>query len=140
MSAPFSVFDPSSWAALAPYNLSQSILPGWSMVTVNETNSSAPETEQRIVAQDSYGRQIGKMMDVIDLLLKEAEKTNPALKNTKAVKDLAKLETRIDKAKQAADQVRQDRLLQDLLALKGQNEALFETLIRTAQSAPAPKP
>jgi L-fucose mutarotase/ribose pyranase (RbsD/FucU family) len=47
------------------------VLPGWHFgdVIVNEANSSAPETERRILAQESYGRQIGKLMDAVCALI-----------------------------------------------------------------------
>src|SRR5918993_3209381 len=53
------------WAWLAPSQLSQPINPGWSFgnLIVNESNSSAPSTELAIVAEESYGRQMGKLLD-----------------------------------------------------------------------------
>ena len=129
MSALFPWLD---WPAsqLAPTNLNQPILPGWSFLTVNEGNSSAPDTERRIVAQDSYGRQIGRMMDVVDLLVREAEKTNPALLDDKRVMALDALKTRIDEAKRDAQTMRQERLVEDLLALKRQDETKFAAVIK----------
>jgi hypothetical protein len=129
MSAFFPWLDPSNWPSTAHSNLSQSILPGWSFFTVNEGNSSAPDTERRIVAQDSYGRQIGRLMDVVEILVKEAEKSNPALKGDKCVKDLADLKARIDEAKQDAQKARQDRLIEDLLALKDKDKEKFAAVI-----------
>src|SRR5688572_2432578 len=53
------------WVWLAPSQLSQPINQGWSFgnVIVNESNSSAPSTELAIVAEESYGRQIGKLLE-----------------------------------------------------------------------------
>ncbi len=68
----------SSWFGLAPNSLTQSILPDWSFMTINENNSSAPGTEQKIVSQDSYGRQIGRMMDVLEVLVAR----EPSLRTT----------------------------------------------------------
>lgn len=39
----------------APRKLGRSILQGWSLISVNETNSAAQETKQAIVAKASYG-------------------------------------------------------------------------------------
>ncbi len=129
MSAFFPWLDPNNWPSVAPSSLSQSILPGWSFFTVNEGNSSAPDTERRIVAQDSYGRQIGRLMDVVEILVKEAEKGNPALKDDTCVKALDELKIRIDDAKQAAQKARQDRLIEDLLALKDKDKEKFAAVM-----------
>jgi hypothetical protein len=59
--------------SLAPQALSQPILPGWlfaNSINVTEENSSSPETEREIVAQYSYGRQLGRIIDVLSELIK----------------------------------------------------------------------
>jgi hypothetical protein len=131
MSDGFSYSNPWSWALnLAPKTLSQNILPGWSFMTINETNSTAPETEQRILTVHSYGRQIGRMMDMLDLLIAAADpkvKNTPAFKD--AFKDYAKMRKEIEDAKDKADEVRQDRLLDDLVALKKNDRPAFDALI-----------
>jgi hypothetical protein len=58
--------------SLAPQVLSQPILPGWMFagsVNVTEENSSSPETEREIVSQYSYGRQLGRVIDVLSELI-----------------------------------------------------------------------
>jgi hypothetical protein len=73
----WSLWNPDSWiaraGALAPQNLVQPILPGWSFgsVTINERNSSAPDIEREILAENSYGRQLGKVMDAVVALIDE---------------------------------------------------------------------
>ncbi len=116
----------SSWFGLAPNSLTQSILPDWSFTTINENNSSAPATEQRIVSQDSYGRQIGRMMDVLEVLVAR----DASLKDNDAVKAFEELRSRVDAAKQDAEKARQDRLVEDLLALKRTNETQFKAVIQ----------
>ena len=62
-------------ASLAPQSLTQPINPGWSfgnVINVTEQNSTAPDTEQEILRHHSYGRQIGRMMDAVALLLEHA--------------------------------------------------------------------
>lgn len=125
----FPLFSWPNWPSFAPTNLNQSILPGWSLLTVNENNSSAPDTERRIVAQDSYGRQIGQTMEVVDLLLKIAEASNPSLKDNKEVEKFNALKERIAKAKESAQEARQEQLVTDLLVLKAKDEARFNTVI-----------
>ena len=58
--------------SLAPQTLSQPILPGWlfaNSVNVTEENSSSPETEREIVGKYSYGRQLGRIIDVLSELI-----------------------------------------------------------------------
>src|SRR5260370_41076569 len=61
----------------APQNVAQSILPGWvfgSVINVTEQNSSAPDTEREIVATHSYGRQLGRVIDALAVLIAELPK------------------------------------------------------------------
>lgn len=56
----------------APQNFVQPILPGWvlgSVTNITEQNSSAPDTEREIVSKYSYGRQLGRVMDALALLI-----------------------------------------------------------------------
>ena len=55
----------------APDVLAQNINP-WT-ININSNNSSAPGTEQRILARHSYGRQLGRLMDAVDLLVNDLE-------------------------------------------------------------------
>jgi hypothetical protein len=58
--------------SLAPQVLTQPILPGWlfaNSVNVTEENSSSPETERDILARYSYGRQLGRIIDVVSELI-----------------------------------------------------------------------
>lgn len=62
----------ASLPSLAPQALSQPILPGWmfaNSINVTEENSSSPETERKIVAEYSYGRQLGRIIDVLSELI-----------------------------------------------------------------------
>ncbi len=118
----FSWFDPSTW----PSNtFSQSILPGWSFMTVNENNSSDPATEQRVVAGNSYGRQIGRMMDVVEELVK----ANPAVAKTRAGVEFEKLRESVQTAKDDAKTDRLKKLMTDLKALKTNDPKAFKALI-----------
>jgi hypothetical protein len=94
----------------------QPILPGWTVggIVVNEQNSSAPETEREIVAADSYGRQIGQLMDAVAALIDEQ---GGAGDNT-AYRTLVALKAKIDRAKVAAAAHRLDQVWRDLALLK----------------------
>jgi hypothetical protein len=63
-----------SFPSLAPQSLTQPILPGWLVannINVTEENSSSPETEREIVAKYSYGRQLGRIVDVLSDLIEK---------------------------------------------------------------------
>jgi hypothetical protein len=65
-----------TWPGVAPQTLLQPINPGWTfgnLIQVTEQNSTAPDTEQAIVRRHSYGRQLGRVMDAVDLLLERAD-------------------------------------------------------------------
>jgi len=122
---PFS--NPFLWWAdalkLAPTNLNQSILPGWSFMTINENNSTSPETEQHILARHSYGRQIGRMMDLVEELAKDA---SPEVKKSDAYRKFNDVVADVDKAKKEAAGIRRQRLLEELRAL---DKTEFDALI-----------
>jgi len=99
----------------APHRLDQAILPGWSLISVNQGNSSAPDTEQAIVAKASYGRQLGRVMDALSVVI---EAQPDAVKGTKAVEHFEDLYKEIEEAKIAAAKARIDRLTSDLELLE----------------------
>lgn len=106
------VWRPWVSAALAPQKLWQSINSGWSFgnVTINEQNSSAPQTEQAILAQESYGRQIGKLLDAVNELIK----AQPEAGKNEAFVEISKLTERIDRIKHETAVERIERLRHDL--------------------------
>jgi hypothetical protein len=112
----FPVFDPFGFMkGFAPQNLSQDILRGWSLISITENNSSAPDTEKRIVEHESYGRQIGKIMQAVNTLiddLPEARQNQPAFVELKA------LSARIETLKTETSAKRIERLKADLAQLK----------------------
>ena len=85
--------------SLAPQALSQPILPGWlfaGSVNVTEENSSSPETEREIVSQYSYGRQIGRIIDVLSELI---ERWPGGVPDDRAVQRFAELRDDVGKIK-----------------------------------------
>ena len=121
----FSLLDPTTWPS---YAFNQPILPGWSLFTVNENNSSDPAAEQRIVAGNSYGRQIGRMMDVLDELVK----ANEAVADTEAGEMFKRLYREVQAAKGDAKTDRLKKLMDDLKALKQDDPQAFKALIDDA--------
>ena len=108
----------ASSAAAAPQSLVQPILPGWTfgnLINVTEANSSSPETERDIVAKESYGRQLGHVIDALEVLIKERPEDSPA---SPALDELLQLGERIEaiKAKSLASRVK--RVEAELARLK----------------------
>jgi len=102
----------------APQNLTQPILPGWTVggvVNVTEQNSSAPDTEREILAKQSYGRQLGCIMDALMILVAQQEKEG---RKAPAFDKLKQLDRQIDGIKTQAAANRLDRLTADLATLK----------------------
>lgn len=123
--------DPAEWMRTwqavwrgAPNNLVQPILPGWTF-NLNSNNSTAPQTEVDVVAKHSYGRQIGRMSDALELLIEERLGKTP---KDKRFSDFLTMKHEIDKVKQDAAATRIERVIKDLAQLKAQNEEQYVRL------------
>jgi hypothetical protein len=108
--------------ALAPRDLEQPINSGWSFgnLIINDHNSSAPETERAILAEVSYGRQIGRLLDAVSELIKaqpDGGRDNPAFR------DLMALEDNVGQLKRATAMRRIDQLRRDFALLSNSREA-----------------
>ena len=104
--------------ALVPQSLTQPINPGWTfgnLIQVNERNSSAPDTEQQIVGRHSYGRQIGRVMDAVDLLLEHAD---AATRDDARAQDFSALQRDVQAIKREQAAARLQRLRDELIALR----------------------
>jgi hypothetical protein len=114
-----------SWPFAAPQNLTQPINPGWTFgnVIVNETNSRAPNIEQAIVAKESYGRQIGLLLEAVSLLVKDREEQ-------KAFNDLLKLHRDVEAIKREASLRRLDQIEHDLEVLKKYDQDAYRKKMR----------
>lgn len=116
-----------TWQAMwrgIPDNLVQPILPGWTF-NVNSGNSTAPQTEVDVVAKHSYGRQIGRMSDALELLIEERHGKTP---EEKRLSDFLTMKHEIDKVKQDAAATRIERIVKDLALLKVQDQEQYVRL------------
>jgi hypothetical protein len=114
--------------ALAPHNLTQPINPGWTfgnLIQVTETNSTAPDTEQQIVSRHSYGRQIGRLMDAVQLLLEHSDAKTRA---DGRAEDFASLQRDVQSIKQAQASARLRRLRDELVALRREQPEAWREL------------
>jgi hypothetical protein len=104
--------------------LQQPILPQWSFgnITINQRNSSAPETEMEILAENSYGRQLGKLIDAVAVLVRD----RPRGERPEALEELLKLQSRIEEIKTNSATRRLQQVREDLERLKVKNRKAFE--------------
>lgn len=119
-----------AWPALDT-SFQQPILPGWSFagVVVNENNSSDPAMEHAIVSHQSYGKQIGRMMDVVAAL----SKLSSVDRNVSPYKEFFEVVDDIKDIKKEAADARFEKTLKDLEALKKDDKDKFEQcLLRVA--------
>jgi hypothetical protein len=137
------VYDPTEWFAwwsrlwremyaqgipfpsLAPQALTQPILPGWLVgnnISVTEENSSSPETEREIVAKYSYGRQLGRVIDVLGDLI---ERWPGGAPDDTSVQRFAELRDDIEGIK--AERI--VRAISDLAEMKLRNPDEYERLV-----------
>ena len=112
----------------APDSLAQNINPWTMTVAVNSYNSSAPDTEQTVLARHSYGRQLGRLSDVMSLLLEELEARDPARADDKRVALFRELQSEIETIKLEAARRRLGRIATDLEALRGADAEAYERL------------
>ena len=117
--------------SFAPEQLWQPVNPGWSFgnVTINAANSSAPEVEQAVVARASYGKQIGRIVDALQVLIDAAA---PALHAQPAIAEFTALAVEVNAAKSAAQAARLVRLQAELAALKKLDRAAWARLVETS--------
>jgi hypothetical protein len=107
--------------------LTQPINPGWTfgnVITVNSTNSSAPDVEREVVSRHSYGRQIGRLMDAVAALAEALPKT-AGDKRIQAFRELAAEVARI-KAQAAPQRI--ERLRRELEQIKQTDSKLWAEL------------
>jgi hypothetical protein len=112
----------------APDNLAQNINPWSATVNINSNNSSAPDTEQSVLARHSYGRQLGRLSDVVALLVEELDARDPAAADDKRIAQFRELQTEIEAIKVEAAVRRLARIAADLEALRGADAQAYERL------------
>lgn len=125
---PWTGIDPAEWMRTwqtvwrgAPANLNQPILPGWTF-NINSHNSTAPQTEVDVVAKHSYGRQIGRVSDALELLIEERLGKTP---KDKRFLDFLTMKSEIDQVKQDAAAIRVEQITKDLALLKARDQEQY---------------
>jgi hypothetical protein len=116
---------PWPWASVAPQRLDQQINPGWSLVNVTYNNSSAPAIERDVLQQHSYGRQIGRLMEAVSVLV---ERLPASAKDDPRIEDFKALADDIARIKMNARLPRLERLQQDIEALREEDPKAYAQL------------
>lgn len=113
---------------LAPDALAQTINPWTAVVNINSNNSTAPDTEQSVVARHSYGRQLGRVMDVVGLLLDDLQSRGDSPSQDERIADFRRLQADIDDIKSRAAERRLARIAADLELLQRTDEPVYRQL------------
>lgn len=114
---------------VAPRQLEQSINSGWTFgnVMVTLQNSRAPGLEHAVVSKISYGRQIGRMMDAMEVMVRLLP---PDTRKEVAVTDFVALAAEVRRVKDEAKAQRLERLKADLEALKREDDEGWKNLLK----------
>jgi hypothetical protein len=87
------------------------------------TSPSDPDTERAIVASQGYGRQLGRMMDAIALLIEDLPET---AREKKAFQEFDKVRLEINDIKEKVAVRRLNRIAADLAMLKEMEPAEYD--------------
>jgi hypothetical protein len=112
-------------AQIAPEKLTQPINSGWSFLSITYNNSSAPAIERDVLQQHSYGRQIGRVMDAVSVLV---ERLPAGAKDDPRIADFQALARDIARIKQSARLPRLERLQKDIEALRLEDPKAYAQL------------
>ena len=113
------------WWNFVPDWLNQPILPGWFSITVNNRNSRSPRTEQEIVAEHSYGRQLGHLTEAVAKLIERA----PESRQVPEFNALLELHRKIRQIKQRSKAERMNRLEADLAHLRNDSREEYDRIV-----------
>jgi hypothetical protein len=124
---PFAMWWPWNAAGPPAAQFSQPILPGWTVggVVINQTNSRSPDTERAIVAEESYGRQIGKLLDAVALLIGDRQE-GP---EPQAFRDVLALRKHVERIKTISAARRLGEVESDLARLKACDQQAYAAAV-----------
>ena len=112
----------------APEMLDQPILPGWTfgnVVNVSSQNSTSPDTERDIVAEESYGRQLGRIIDALSDVIEERASSE---QRTAAMEQLLKLREKVESIKSSSALRRWEQIKSDLAVVKRHDPVQFRRI------------
>jgi hypothetical protein len=88
-------------------------------------NSSAPAIERDVLQQHSYGRQIGRLMDALSVLV---ERLPASAKDDQRIEDFVALAKEVAQIKENARLPRLERLRKDIEALRQEDPKAYAQL------------
>lgn len=119
------------WMQLAPTTLVQPIVTAGT-ITINGSNSTAPQTEADVLARHSYGRQIGRISDALHALILELHPTPP---RTEPLRDFMEMWDEVEQVKADSARSRLDQVVADLALLNKKNPGEYQRLRSALRSA-----
>jgi len=116
-------------------DVTQDIAPALSsqlgFINIHQTRSKDPDLEQRIITEvASYGRQLGRLMEAVDVLVRRQDRAGLTEEDQDALDDLHKLALEIEAVKQQAAVERVERVVADVRQLAKDPEANRDALQR----------
>ena len=100
-------------------------------VNINTSRAGDPELERRITEQvASYGRQLGQILDAVDVLIRRDQRDQLAPEDERALTRLQELRADVEAVKERAAAERVDRIVADVRTLRRQPEANQQALER----------
>jgi hypothetical protein len=100
-------------------------------ININNGGAGDPDLERRIIEQAaSYGRQLGRILDVLDVLLRHVPLDSLPADDVKAVEQFTALRSDIEAIKRRAAADRIEELVAEVRALRADPEANREALDR----------
>jgi hypothetical protein len=108
---------------LAPQVLNQPINQGWTLgpvINITDNNSSAPATEREVLAHHSYGRQLGRIIDALSVVIDQTLPDTSKLpkEQRECLGEFAEMSGEIRKIKEGEALKRVERIARDLAFLK----------------------
>ena len=90
--------------SLVPKVLTQPINPGWIFgdVSITNQNSGDPEAERRILGAVSYGRQLGRIMDTVAVLVARVDQSALTPDEQRMFDEFREVEAKINELKAEA--------------------------------------
>ncbi len=105
------------------------------LINLNTTQAGDPALERRIVEEvASYGRQLGRLLDAVDVLIRHDTRGKLARDDQRALDELQRLRAEIDAVKERSAARQVDRLVSEIRTLRRDPEA-NRTALRRIEEA-----
>lgn len=109
------------------------------LLNINATRSGDPGLEQRIITQvASYGRQLGRLVDAVDVLARQQPRHGLGEADIRALDQLHELAKQVAAAKEQAALDQVDRIVAEVQALSRNPETNAEAIRRVREALPDP--